>query len=84
MSAARESLLLHFPWPVNGRWAVCYEVPGTGVKHAVLDCRTLADALRESREHNERAAQRQWAQGLSSCDGALGRLREANDRAHWS
>ena len=79
MSAAIAETLLHFAWPMHGRWAVCYEVPGTGVKHAVLDCRTLADALRESRGHNERAAQRLWAAGLSSPEGALGRLQAASE-----
>lgn len=44
--------LQYFPWPVNGRWAVCYQVPGTDTKHAVCDCPTLESALREARERN--------------------------------
>ena len=39
--------LVHYPKPSNGRWLVCYDLPGTRVQHVATDCLTLAGALAE-------------------------------------
>lgn len=44
--------LVHFPVAQGGRWLVCYQVPGTRMRHAVEDCPSLEAALRACRQHN--------------------------------
>lgn len=45
--------LVHFPVARDGRWLVCYEVPGTGARAVAEDCPTLEAALQVSRERTE-------------------------------
>lgn len=47
--------LVHYPKASNGRWLVCYEVPGTTAQHVATDCLTLAGALAECERLNGHA-----------------------------
>lgn len=51
-SGASAGQLVHFPVAHAGRWLVCYQVPGTLMRHAVEDCPSLEAALRACRQHN--------------------------------